>query len=227
MGVFIACLIIFLWQACLFYSLSFVEVSLTSMSMYLFIMMQAYLFTGLFITSHDAMHGTVSKNRRVNNFIGALCSGLFAFLSYKKLFKNHFLHHTHPGTGSDPDFCIHSNNFFVWWFTFLKRYVTLIQIILVALAFNLLKIYYDESSIWAFYVIPVILSTFQLFYFGTYRPHRQPHTEHMLPHNSRTQKSNHIIAMASCYFFGYHSEHHSFPKTPWWQLYKLKRSDAH
>ncbi|RZL43682.1 MAG: fatty acid desaturase, partial [Pedobacter sp.] len=26
----------------------------------------------------------------------------------------------------------------------------------------------------------------------------------------------------TCYFFGYHLEHHQKPATPWWQLYKSK-----
>ncbi|MFY8132892.1 MAG: hypothetical protein ACOVOL_06615, partial [Bacteroidia bacterium] len=32
----------------------------------LFIFLQTHLYTGLFITAHDAMHGTVSLNKRWN-----------------------------------------------------------------------------------------------------------------------------------------------------------------
>jgi beta-carotene ketolase (CrtW type) len=28
--------------------------------------------------------------------------------------------------------------------------------------------------------------------------------------------------MISCYFFGYHFEHHESPQTPWWRLYQSK-----
>jgi beta-carotene ketolase (CrtW type) len=28
--------------------------------------------------------------------------------------------------------------------------------------------------------------------------------------------------MLSCYFFGYHYEHHESPQTPWWKLYQIK-----
>jgi beta-carotene ketolase (CrtW type) len=44
----------------------------------------------------------------------------------------------------------------------------------------------------------------------------------MRPHNSRTQPNNHLLAMLSCYFFGYHFEHHAYPRTPWWRLYQRK-----
>jgi beta-carotene ketolase (CrtW type) len=41
-------------------------------------------------------------------------------------------------------------------------------------------------------------------------------------HRARTQKRNHLKAMLTCYFFGYHHEHHLFPRVPWWQLYQTK-----
>ena len=44
----------------------------------------------------------------------------------------------------------------------------------------------------------------------------------MLPYNSRTEKKNHLYAFVTCYFFGYHSEHHRSPQTPWWKMYSLK-----
>ncbi|MDZ4711648.1 MAG: fatty acid desaturase [bacterium] len=222
MGIFIAAIIISSWGAHLFYCLKYADVSPGNVFLYLHILLQAYMYTGLFITAHDAMHGNITKKRTINNLIGKLASFLFAALSYNKLFLNHHTHHAHPGTEKDPDFYPSSRNFFAWWFVFLKHYISVIQIILMAVIFNLLKIFFAEISIWLFFVLPVILSTFQLFYFGTYLPHRLPHEHLMPPHNSRTQKKNHIIAMLSCYFFGYHLEHHTSPKTAWWQLYRTK-----
>lgn len=222
MAVLISVILILSWFFHLFYCLSYVEVKPGNIYLYLHILLQGYLFTGLFITAHDAMHGNISSNKRINMITGTICSFLFAGLSYKKLLKNHIRHHNHPGTELDPDFYTGSHNFFVWWFVFLKRYITIFQLIVMAVIFNLLKLSYPELSIWSFFILPALLSTFQLFFFGTYLPHRQPHTHDMHPHNSRTQKRNHFTAMLSCYFFGYHSEHHSFPKTPWWQMYKLK-----
>jgi beta-carotene ketolase (CrtW type) len=29
--------------------------------------------------------------------------------------------------------------------------------------------------------------------------------------------------MMSCWFFGYHWEHHEHPRLPWWQLYSTKQ----
>ncbi|MDQ3021515.1 MAG: fatty acid desaturase [Bacteroidota bacterium] len=222
MGICIAIIIILTWGLNLFYCLTNVGIIITNPFLYLHILLQGYLYTGLFITAHDAMHGNISKNKAINSLTGPVCTFLFAGLSYKKLLQNHWKHHSHPGTSKDPDFYTGSHNFFIWWFVFLKRYITIGQLLIMAIIFNLLKIFFEESSIWIFLVIPAFLSTLQLFYFGTYLPHRKPHTHTMHPHNSRTQKRNHLWAMLSCYFFGYHSEHHSYPKTPWWQMYKLK-----
>jgi len=72
-----------------------------------------------------------------------------------------------------------------------------------------------------FWIIPSVLATFQLFFFGTYLPHSGEH-ESDNRHKSSTQSKNHIWAFLSCYFFGYHYEHHEKPYVPWWQLYKEK-----
>lgn len=223
MGLISAVIIICVWGGHLFYTLKFSEVNFQSPLFYFHLFFQAYLFTGLFITSHDAMHGTVSGNKQINNIIGRLTAFLFAGFSYGKLLQNHKLHHNFPGTEQDPDYCVKSQNFFVWFGYFVYRYVTVIQIIVVGIKFNILKIWFPEISIWFYYVIPALLGTVQLFYFGTYRPHKLPHTSDMAPHNARTLRSNHFAAMITCYFFGYHSEHHNAPHIPWWRLYKTKQ----
>lgn len=143
-------------------------------------------------------------------------------MSYNKLKENHFKHHKYPGSGNDPDFYIKSQNFFLWWGSFLFRYTTILQIVIMAAIFNLLKIWFTEINIWLFWVFPAFIGTFQLFFFGTYLPHKKPHDHKMEPHKARTQNKNHLWAMLSCYFFGYHFEHHDSPHTPWWRLYKLK-----
>lgn len=222
MGIIIAFAIILLWMSHLIYILNFVDISFTNPFFFIHIFIQAYLYTGLFITGHDAMHGTVSSNKIANKLIGIISTFLFAGLSYNRLIKNHFQHHKHPGEESDPDFYIKSQNFFAWWFWFMVRYTTLTQLLIMAAAFNILKIWFNDATLVVFWVLPAFLGTLQLFFFGTYLPHKYPHTENMSPHNARTQKKNHLWAMLSCYFFGYHHEHHESPKTPWWQLYKLK-----
>jgi beta-carotene/zeaxanthin 4-ketolase len=222
MGIFIAILIISFWLGHLLWILLFAAVDFLSPFFYLHILVQTWLFTGLFITAHDAMHGSVSKNRKVNNFFGHIATTLYAFLSYRRLTKKHYLHHLHPATENDPDFSPHSNNFFLWWFLFMKNYIVWWQIILMAITFNILLIWFNEVRILVFWVFPSVLSTFQLFFFGTWIPHRRPFNSKMEPHFSRSFIRNHPAALLSCFFFGYHWEHHQSPVTPWWKLYQLK-----
>jgi beta-carotene ketolase (CrtW type) len=222
MGFLIAILIVGLWLAHLVYLLVFVEVSFSSPLMLVHIAIQTYLYTGLFITAHDAMHGLVSRNRTINSGVGRLATWLFAALSYSQLLRKHLLHHQFPGEVNDPDFCTKSQNFWRWWFSFMMNYVSWWQLIAMAVVYNVLQIWVDQSNLILFWIVPSILATFQLFYFGTYAPHRLPHSKNMLPHNARTQKRSHFWAMLSCYFFGYHYEHHEWPKTPWWKLYQIK-----
>lgn len=224
MGFLIASLVIGTWGAHLCYLLFFVEPHWANPWIYLHILFQAYLYTGLFITGHDAMHHTVSGKKWINNAVGYLSVFLFAGMSYGRLIKNHWEHHRYPGTEQDPDFYVRSQNFFAWWFMFMVRYTTLWQIVAMAILFNLLKYYagVPDASLFLFWIIPALLATFQLFYFGTFVPHRRPHTEQMGRHRARTLKKNHLWAMLSCYFFGYHYEHHESPGIPWWKLYQVK-----
>jgi beta-carotene ketolase (CrtW type) len=191
MGIVIVTTIILFWLGHLYYILASVNVNFASPIFYFHVLLQGYLYTGLFIIGHDAMHGNISKNKTLNKFFGMLSSFLFAGLSYNRLVKNHFKHHASPGLEDDPDFNVKSQNFFLWWGAFMFRYTTISQIIIMAVAFNLLKIFFPESSIWFFWVIPAFLGTLQLFYFGTFLPHRYPHENSMKPHNARTQKKNH------------------------------------
>lgn len=185
-------------------------------------LVQAYLYTGLFITAHDAMHGSVSRNRKLNRLLGRLAAFLFAAFSYKRLHANHMKHHRWPGEDRDPDFSPRSQSFLVWFVRFFAHYVTIVQILIMAAIFNLLNLVMPTTNVILFWMIPAFLGTFQLFYFGTYRPHRYPHTGQMQPHRARSQRKNHLLAMLSCYFFGYHYEHHASPGTPWWGLARIK-----
>jgi beta-carotene ketolase (CrtW type) len=223
MGIVIASMIILAWSGHLFLALETGHAHFTSPLLYLHILVQTYLFTGLFITGHDAMHGTVAPgNRLLNKGFGYFSVFLYAGMWYPRLIKNHRLHHQYPGTKYDPDFSDQSQNFWIWWARFMWKYLTVIQLVVMAVLFNVLKIWFPTENVILFWIIPAVLSTLQLFYFGTYLPHRRPHTDEMRPHNARTQRKNHIWAMLSCYFFGYHHEHHTSPGTPWWQLYRAK-----
>lgn len=219
MGVAVAILILGLWGGHLLYILANVTVAWSNPWMYLHSVVQTWLFTGLFITGHDAMHGSITRIKWLNDSIGFFVTLMYAGMWYPTLIKQHKKHHQHPATADDPDFCVRSQHFFVWWFSFMKAYLTVGQLVFMALLFNLGLICFDESQLLVLWVLPAIASTFQLFYFGTYQPHRMPHTNDMLPHNSRTLPRNHLWAFVSCYFFGYHYEHHASPATPWWKLW--------
>ena len=191
---------------------------------YVHVLIQTHLYTGLFITSHDAIHGVVSPAYpKLNHAIGWVCATLFAFNNYTVLRKKHHWHHDYVNTEQDPD--VHHGNFFIWWFKFMWQYVTWQQILAMAIAYNVLKLFLPMENLIVYWEIPAILSTLQLFFFGTYLPHRGEHA----PENktqSRSQKRNHIWAFISCYFFGYHYEHHAHPYLAWWKLPEAKDYQA-
>jgi len=79
--------------------------------------------------------------------------------------------------------------------------------------------YVNTIIMWA---IPAILSSVQLFYFGTYLTHR--HSDDFPDeHNARTNNFGWLASLFSCFHFGYHHEHHLFPHEPWWRLPAKKR----
>lgn len=215
-GVLIAFLVISSWMISLFFLLTW-QFSWTNPLVYLMILVQMHLYTGLFITAHDAMHGTVSASGGINFFIGQVCTALYASFSFSKLNKKHHEHHRHVHTENDPDF--HEGNFLSWYIKFLKEYISVWQILAMALIYNVLKFWVDEPNLLLFWVLPSLLSTLQLFYFGTWLPH---HGSHDNLHQSRSQSKNHLKAFFSCYFFGYHYEHHDAPWLPWWRLWQAK-----
>lgn len=215
-GVIIALIVISAWATSLFVLLNW-NFAWSNPGTYLMMLVQMHLFTGLFITAHDAMHGTVSSSSKLNLAIGQICTALYAAFPFNKLLKKHHEHHRYVHSESDPDY--HEGNFFSWYFKFMKEYLSVWQILIMALAFNILKLWFSETNLLLFGILPSLLSTVQLFYFGTWLPH---HGVHNNLHQSRSQSKNHILAFLSCYFFGYHYEHHESPGTPWWRLWKMK-----
>tara|TARA_R110002020_G_scaffold113790_4_gene261781 strand:- start:308 stop:1030 length:723 start_codon:yes stop_codon:yes gene_type:complete len=218
-GILIAIAIIALWFCSLVFLLNY-EISYSDPLIYIGVLFQMHLYTGLFITAHDAMHGLVSSNKNLNKALGWFTALLFAFNFYSRLFPKHHEHHRFVATAKDPDYH-DSDNFFAWYFSFVKTYVTIWQIILMAITFNILKLFLPVENLIVFWMLPAVLSTFQLFYFGTYLPHKG---ESDNKHHSTTQAKNHLWAFLSCYFFGYHYEHHDSPRTPWWRLWRVKES---
>lgn len=220
-GVIIASSIILLWAISLFLLLQ-VEISWTNPLIYIAVFIQTHLYTGLFITSHDAMHGLVSTNKKLNHFLGWFSAILFSYNFYWRLFTKHHEHHRYVATDKDPDYH-DSDNFLIWYLSFVKQHVTIWQILFMAVTFNILKLYLPTENLIVFWMLPAIFSTLQLFYFGTYLPHKG---ESENSHHSASQSKNHLWAFVSCYFFGYHFEHHDSPSTPWWRLWREKEKQT-
>lgn len=190
---------------------------------------QTLLFTGLFITAHDAMHGTLSPSHpRLNHALGALCVTLYAGFDYRKMRRNHHAHHAHPGRpGDDPDF--HDGlrpGPVAWYLGFMRRYLSWRPLLVQAAIFQLLTTGFGLP--WAQALIcqalPAIASSVQLFWFGTYLTHRTPEGGHTNPHNARSTNLPAWLSLLSCYHFGYHEEHHEVPSAPWWRLPAVRRA---
>jgi beta-carotene ketolase (CrtW type) len=182
---------------------------------------QAFLHTGLFITAHDAMHGTVApRHPRVNDALGRVAVGLFAAFSFDALRPAHHRHHATPGAvGDDPDFHRGDAGFWSWYLAFMRGYLSWGQVALMALAYNVLAHVggVPEPRLVAFWVLPSLLSTLQLFGFGTYRPHR-PGADLDATHRARTEAWPAWASFLACWHFGLHLEHHARPGVPWWRL---------
>lgn len=183
---------------------------------------QTFFCTGLFITAHDAMHGTVTPgNSRLNDTIGAVAVALYALFSFKRLRYHHGFHHGHPGDSErDPDFHDGEHTDPVrWYFRFMRRYLSIWQVVGMALIFNVLLHVFSIplANLMLFWVGPALMSTVQLFYFGTYLPHRRSAGDGD-PHHAISSSYPVWLSFVTCYHFGYHAEHHEHPQVPWWQL---------
>ncbi|MBD2533321.1 fatty acid desaturase [Nostoc flagelliforme FACHB-838] len=228
-GLFIAIVIVTTWVISLSLLLS-LDISKLKFWMLLpVILWQTFLYTGLFITSHDAMHGVVfPKNPKINHFIGTLTLSLYGLLPYQKLLKKHWLHHHNPASKIDPDF--HNGkhqNLFAWYFHFMKGYWSWGQIIALTSIYNFSKyiLHIPSDNLTYFWVLPSLLSSLQLFYFGTFLPHSEPIGGYVQPHRAQTISRPIWWSFITCYHFGYHEEHHEYPNVCWWQLpeiYKAK-----
>ena len=159
-GILIAFIMISVWLITMLALLQW-NFSWQNPLVYLMILVQMHLYTGLFITAHDAMHGTVSPSARINFFVGQLCSGLYAAFSFRKLSSKHHQHHRYVHSERDPDY--HHGNFLAWYVKFIRQYISIGQILILALVFNVLKVWFAERNLLLFWVLPPLLSTLQLF----------------------------------------------------------------
>lgn len=92
------------WTGLLTYLLVFHQPDWATPWPYLLALLQTHLYTGLFITAHDAVHGVVSTNKHLNNLLGTVAAGLFAFNWFPRMQPKHHDHHQNVGSDKDPDF---------------------------------------------------------------------------------------------------------------------------
>lgn len=226
-GLFIGLTIIGLWGLSLSILLTFNVADSNIVLIPVCIVCQTFLYTGLFITAHDAMHGTVCPSQpQINNIIGAISVRLYALFSYRKLQAKHWEHHRTPASDTDPDFHDGQHSgFLVWYLHFMRTYLSWKQVIGMAIVFQIMEYILAISSfkLVLFWVFPALLSTLQLFYFGTYLPHRMPAGGYNNPHRAQSNAYSTFCSFITCYHFGYHWEHHEYPYVPWWQLPTIRK----
>lgn len=191
------------------------------------ILLQTWLSVGLFIVAHDAMHGSLAPFwPRVNRWVGRIALALYAGFSYDRLAPKHFAHHRHAGTDRDPDFDVeHPRAFWPWFRSFFLRYVGLTEIAVLAAATAAYTLFLgvDVWNLVLFWALPSLLAAAQLFYFGTYRPHRHGDEPFSDRHRSRSDDLPEWLSLLTCFHFGYHHEHHEAPRVPWWRLPEFRR----
>jgi len=229
-GILITTVIIGVWATSLVLLLSIDIAKSNLLLLFTATLWQTFLYTGLFITAHDAMHGVVfPENHKINHFIGSVCLVLYGCLSYKKLLKKHHVHHHRPASELDPDFHDGKHkNFFSWYIHFMKGYWSWWQII------SLITIYHSahyilhlpQANLNVFWAIPSLLSSLQLFYFGTFLPHREPEGGYSEPHRAKSTSYPVWLSFITCYHFGYHEEHHEYPHVSWWQIPEICKNSG-
>lgn len=188
---------------------------------------QAFLYTGLFITAHDGMHGTICPRfPRLNDALGTLAVGVYALFDFRALRRAHHQHHRTPAVVGDPDYHDGEHPGLVrWYLAFMLRYLSVWQVVGMAIIFNVLHygLGVAQPNMVLFWVVPALLSTVQLFVVGTWLPHREPPGGHTDAHRARTLDLPPWLSLLACYHFGYHHEHHDRPGVPWWRLPRARR----
>ncbi len=220
----VAMMIIGIWGISFWQCMQVQVKTLQLLELILLVGWQTWICTGLFITAHDAMHGNIHHSSQLNPVIGQLCLWLYAGFDYPQLLVKHHLHHQYPASDRDPDF--HDGetvHFWAWYGQFVCEHLSWQQLLNLVTICGIYVIIcqFPLINILLFWVLPSLLSSLQLFYFGTFLPHREPQGGYTNPHRATTIARSAWWSLISCYHFGYHQEHHESPQTPWWQLYRL------
>ncbi len=191
------------------------------------VVLQCWLSVGLFIVAHDAMHGSLAPRRaRLNRAVGRVALLLYGGIWYDDLVARHFAHHRLPGTAEDPDFAGDGTvGLWRWYGRFFRQYLSWGQVLRMGILADveIWLLHAPPLNLVLFWAVPALLSSLQLFYFGTYLPHRlddEPFTDR---HRTRSNAYSYLVSLATCFHFGYHHEHHDDPSVPWWRLPAVRR----
>lgn len=226
-GLLVASAIVLLWMSSLIICLSAPLTEIPLLWILPIVLGRTFIQTGLFIVAHDAIHvSVVPSNHRLNHWIGRLVVTLYALLPYHKLSLNHWKHHRRSGQVGDPDFHDGVNqDIFSWYLKFMKGYLDARQRIILLFGMGIIfftlqfGFQISSGSLLMFWVLPIILSSMQLFFFGTYLPHRMVRGEvHADSHRATSSNYSLFWSFLTCYHFGYHWEHHQYPSLPWYCL---------
>ncbi|WP_299193784.1 fatty acid desaturase [uncultured Erythrobacter sp.] len=223
-GLVLAALIAGSWLALHAYAMFVFELSWASLPQALVMAaVQCWLSVGVFIVCHDAMHGSLAPGwQRLNAGLASVLLFLYAGFRWRVLRDAHFVHHKLAGHAGDPDFDEDNPASFARWYaTFFKRYFGWQSLLFVHAVVGVywLVIGIPMVQIVLLYGAPALLSSLQLFYFGTYRPHYHRSGEAFADsHNARTDGFGRLASLITCFHFGYHLEHHRRPDVPWWAL---------
>lgn len=195
----------------------------------LLILLRTFLHTGLFVIAHDAMHGNALPTYPVGNrWLGQLALGLYGFLPYKTACRLHWQHHIYPAQARDPDFCEKSEEDWIlyavrWYCKFMRNYLTRRNMMGIVAGVSLTIFclgfvgHIAVQNIILFWMVPWILSSIQLFVFGTFLPHFSSDHSNK-PHQARSFYYPPLFSLLICYHFSYHREHHTHPQVPWYLL---------
>jgi len=226
LGLLLAAAIIAAWLAIHVAAIFFLDASSILRTLAL-IVVQTWLSVGLYIVAHDAMHGSLCPGERgLNRRVGALALWLYAGFSFDKLLPMHHAHHRAPGMPEDPDFAPMSpDRALPWYLGFMRTYVGRREVLIMLARVGVYMLAGAPlQNIVLFFALPGLLSSLQLFWFGTFLPHRHvSDAEFVDSHRSRSNAYGTLLSLMTCFHFGYHHEHHRFPAAPWWRLPAIRR----
>jgi fatty acid desaturase len=215
-----------------------------------FLLVPVYLLAaaslhGISLFTHEAVHGTLSKNRMWNDILGAACA-IPVLQNCSAYHVLHLRHHHHLGEDGDPD---HYANYTRWtWMVFIMNWARLLvgyPVYIVAIpilgfkhgsakarAGILAEIVATGLLIWAIAASPIPLAwilhawLIPMLFINTMVNIRGMSQHTLLEHSDdEIRGTRSILTVPLVRFFmcneNYHLEHHLYPGVPWHQLPKV------